>query len=66
MRYKVTTKFTRKNVEGQVESSERMDDNVQADDVTAARVAHEQTVRDNEPDLVEITEQAVEEMAEGG
>lgn len=54
-RYKVTTFFSYLNYVGTfVESGERSNDNVQAENEDAAKAAHLDMVKANEPNLVEV------------
>lgn len=54
-RFKVTHFFAYKNVAGElVESGERMNDNVQAENENEAAEKHLEMVKANEPDLVEV------------
>ena len=56
-RYKVTHFFSYKNSEGAlIENGERMNDNVQAENEDAAKAAHLEMVKANEPNLVEVFE----------
>lgn len=60
-RYKVTTKFSYTNSAGVLEASgERMNDNVQAENEEAAKAAHLEMVKANEPNLVEVFDSVAE------